>query len=55
MRWAGYVAHTGEDRKAYKALVGKREGKRPLGRPLRRWEDGISMDLRVIGGCEVVE
>jgi hypothetical protein len=36
----------GEKRKAYKVLVGKPEGKRPLGRPRRRWEDGIRMDLR---------
>jgi hypothetical protein len=41
-----------EERKVYKVLVGKPEGKRPLGRPRRRWEDGIRMDLRKIGlGC----
>jgi hypothetical protein len=39
----------GEKRKVYKVLVGKPEGKRPLGRPRRRWEDGIRMDLREIG------
>jgi hypothetical protein len=39
----------GEERKVYKVLVGKPEGKRPLGRPRRRWEDGIKMDLREIG------
>jgi hypothetical protein len=39
----------GEERKVYKVLVGKPEGKRPLGRPRRRWEDGIRMDLREIG------
>jgi hypothetical protein len=39
----------GEDRKVYKELVGEPEGKRPLGRPRRRWEDGIRMDLREIG------
>jgi hypothetical protein len=39
----------GEVRKVYKVLVGKPEGKRPLGRPRGRWEDGIRMDLRVIG------
>jgi hypothetical protein len=39
----------GEERKVYKILVGKPEGKRPLGRPRRRWEDGIRMDLREIG------
>jgi hypothetical protein len=49
MRWAGYVARMGEERKLYKVLVGKPEGKRPLGRPRRRWEDGIRMDLREIG------
>jgi hypothetical protein len=43
----------GEERKLYKVLVEKPEGKRPLGRPRRRWEDGIRMDLREIGlgGC----
>jgi hypothetical protein len=42
----------GEDRKVYKVLVEKPEGKRPLGRPRRRWENGIRMDLREIGrGC----
>jgi hypothetical protein len=46
MRWAGHVAHIGEERKVYKVLVGKPEGKRPLGRPRHRWEDGIRMDLR---------
>jgi hypothetical protein len=49
MRWAGHVARMGEDRKVYKVLVGKPEGKRPLGRPRRRWEDGIRMDLRETG------
>jgi hypothetical protein len=39
----------GEETKVYKVLVGKSEGKRPLGRPRRRWEDGIRMDLREIG------
>jgi hypothetical protein len=39
----------GEERKVYKVLVGKPEGKIPLGRPRRRWEDGIRMDLREIG------
>jgi hypothetical protein len=39
----------GEERKLYKVLVGKREGKRPLGRPRHRWEDGIRMDLMEIG------
>jgi hypothetical protein len=39
----------GEERKVYKVLAGKPEGKRPLGRPRRRWEDGIRMDLKEIG------
>jgi hypothetical protein len=44
----------GEERKVYRVLVGKPEGKRPLGRPWRRWEDGVRMDLREIGlGVEV--
>jgi hypothetical protein len=46
MRWAGHVARMGEKRKGYKVLVGKPEGRRPLGRPRQRWEDGIGMDLR---------
>jgi hypothetical protein len=49
MRWAGHVARMGEERKVYKGLVGKPEGKRPLGRPRRRREDGVRMDLREIG------
>jgi hypothetical protein len=49
MRWAGHVARMGEKRNAYRILVGKPEGKRPLGRPRRRWEDNIRMDLREIG------
>jgi hypothetical protein len=49
MRWAGHVAHMEEERKVYKVWVGKPEGKRPLGRPRRRWEDGIRMDLRKTG------
>jgi hypothetical protein len=49
MRRAGHVASMGEDRKVCKVLVGKPEGKRPLGRPRRRWEDGIRMDLRETG------
>jgi hypothetical protein len=46
MRWAGHVACKGEKRNAYRILVGKPEGKRPLGRPKRRWEDNIKMDFR---------
>jgi hypothetical protein len=49
MRWAGHLARMGEERKVYKVLVGKPEGKRPLGRPRLRWEDGIRMDLWEIG------
>jgi hypothetical protein len=49
LRWAGHVARRGERRGAYRALVGKPEGRRPLGRPRRRWEDNIKMDLREIG------
>jgi hypothetical protein len=49
VRWAEHVARMGEERKVYKVLVGKPEGKRPLGRPRRRWEDGIRLDLRKIG------
>jgi hypothetical protein len=45
MRWAGHVARMGEERKLYNVLVGKPEGKRPLGRQRRKWEDGIRMDL----------
>jgi hypothetical protein len=48
VRWAGHVARVGEERKVCRVLVGKPEGKRPLGRPRRRWEDGIRMDLREI-------
>jgi hypothetical protein len=49
MRTAGHVACMGEERNVYKVLMGKPEGKRPLGRPRRRWEDAIRMDLREIG------
>ena len=45
MRWAGHVAHMGEERGVYRVLVGKPEGKRSLGRPRRRWVDNIRMDL----------
>jgi hypothetical protein len=50
MRWAGHVARMGEDRGVHRVLVGKPEGKRPLRRPRRRWEDNIKMDLQVFGG-----
>jgi hypothetical protein len=49
MRWAEHVAHMGEERKLYRVLVWKPEGKRPLGRPRCRWEDGIRMDPGEIG------
>ncbi|KAJ4435738.1 hypothetical protein ANN_18355 [Periplaneta americana] len=49
LRWAGHVARMGESRNAYRMLVGRPDGKRPLGRPRRRWEDNIKMDLRVVG------
>jgi hypothetical protein len=49
MRWAGHVARMGEERVAYRILVGRPEGRRPLGRPRRRWEDNIKMDLREVG------
>ncbi|KAJ4427892.1 hypothetical protein ANN_23900 [Periplaneta americana] len=49
LRWAGHVARMGESRNAYRVLVGRPEGKRPLGRPRRRWEDNIKMDLRKVG------
>jgi hypothetical protein len=51
--WAGHVARIGEKRNAYRILVGKSEGKRPLGRLRRRWEDNIRMDLREIGWSSV--
>jgi hypothetical protein len=49
MRWAGHVARNGENRNAYRILVGNPEGKRPLGRPRHSWVDNIKMDLGVIG------
>jgi len=53
MRWAGHLAHLKERRGVHRVLVGKPEGKRPLGRPRRRWEDNIKMDLQEVGGgCE---
>ena len=48
MSWAGHVARMGE-RCVYRVLVGKYEGNRPLGRPRRRWEDNIKMDLQEVG------
>jgi hypothetical protein len=49
MRWTWHVARKGEGRNVYNVLVGKLEGKRSLGRPRRRWEDAIRMDLRETG------
>ena len=49
LRWAGHVAKMEEDRSVFKILTGKPTGKRPLGRPRRRWEDNIRMDLEEIG------
>jgi hypothetical protein len=52
MRWAEHVARMGEGRGVYRVLVGRPDGKRPLGRPRRRWEDNIKMDLQEVGqGC----
>ena len=48
MRWAGHVARMGEERGAYRLLVGKPEGRRPLGRPRRRWVDYIRLDLQEV-------
>ncbi|KAJ4445794.1 hypothetical protein ANN_12479 [Periplaneta americana] len=49
LRWAGHVARMGESGNAYRVLVGRPEGKRPFGRPRRRWKDNIKMDLREVG------
>jgi hypothetical protein len=49
MRWAWHVACMGEGRDAYRILVGRPEGRRPLGRPRRRWEDNFKMDLQEVG------
>ena len=49
LRWTGHVARMEEGRSAFKILTGKSTGKRPLGRPWRRWEDNIRMDLEEIG------
>jgi hypothetical protein len=50
MRWAGHVAYMGEGRGVYWVVVGKPEGKRPLGRPRYRWEDTVKKDLQEVGG-----
>ena len=54
LRWAGHVARMDESTNAYRVLVGKPEGKRPLGRPRCRWEDNIKMDFREVG-CDPVD
>jgi hypothetical protein len=53
LRWAGHVARMGPNRNVYRLLVGKPEGKRPLGRPRRRWVDNIRMDLVEVGWGDV--
>jgi hypothetical protein len=57
MRWAEHLARTGAKRNGYRILVGKPEGKRPLGRPRRRWVDNIKMNLREIrwGGMDWID
>ena len=57
MRWAGHVASMGEKRGAYRVLVGKRDGNRPLRRSVCRWEDNIKMDLQEVrcGGMDCIE
>ena len=52
MRWAGHVARMGEGRGVFRVLVGKPDGKRPLGRPRHRWEDNIKKDLKEVGGVK---
>jgi len=49
MRWAGHVVRMGEERRVYRVLVGKPEGRRPLGSPRHRWVDNIRMDLQEVG------
>jgi hypothetical protein len=57
LRWAGHVARMGERRSAYRVLLGKPEGRRPLGRPRRRWEDNIKMNLKRgwVGGIDWID
>ena len=50
MRWAGHAACMGEGRGVHRVLVEKPKGKRPLGRPRRRWKNNIKMDLQEVGG-----
>jgi hypothetical protein len=51
--WTGHVARMGEKRNAYRLLVGKPQGRRPLGRPRRGWLNNIIMDLVEVGWCDV--
>jgi hypothetical protein len=53
MQWAGHVARMGERRNACRILVGKPKGRRPLGRPRRRWVGNIKIDLRQIGWDDI--
>jgi hypothetical protein len=57
MRWAGHVGGRGGGRGVYRVLVGKPEGRRPLGRPRRKWEDNIQIDLQDVacGGMDSIE
>jgi hypothetical protein len=57
MRWAGHVARMGDRRGAYSVLVGKPEGRRPLGRPRYRWKDNIKMYLQEVGwgGADLID
>jgi hypothetical protein len=50
MRWVGHVARMGEGRGVHRVLMGRPEGRRPLGRPRHRWEDNIKMDIQEVGG-----
>ena len=50
MRWAGHAARMGQGRGIYRVLVGRSEGKRPLGKPRRRWGDNIKMGFQEVGG-----
>jgi hypothetical protein len=54
MSWAGHVARMGKGRGAYRILVGRPEGRRPLGRPRRRWEDDFKIDLQEVGWGDMV-
>ena len=49
MRWAGHVARMGEEREVYRVMVGKTEGRRPMGRPRRSWVNNIRMELQEVG------